>query len=208
MFRNQAPLKVCQTRSHSTRFFDIHLPKGAVYTILPQCIIKGKSMPKAYVWVEDLHLARTNRHFTVRIFTRNDNHPRTIYVDGNYGYAHTLQKFIRALPAENLETVPTITNRDIRGIGAPKDRTVGAYIQRGRPSRGDYAGTMTDYSVTANCKVGKNFYTEEGYIGAVLGMGVPKLNNSAPASKLNKKPKSESDPFACLNLDVEFNPSC
>ena len=169
-------------------------------------------MPKAYVLVEDLHLARNNRHFNVRIFTRNDNHPRTIYVDGNYGYAHTLQKFIRALPAENLETVPTITNRDIRGIGAPKDRAVGAYIQRGRPSRGDYAGTMTDYSVTANCKVGKNFYTEEGYIGAVLGMGAPNLKNSVPVSKPistpDNKPKPESDPFACLNLDVEFNPSC
>lgn len=166
-------IEVKQAQNHSVQFYGIHIPKGAVYAKIPAKEINGRIMPKAYVWVDNLHMARNQRHFNMHILSINDRKPRTVYVDGNLGYAHTIQNFIILnLRPDQLKVNYGATRREIRQ-DAPKDRKVGRYIMRGTPSYDTAPSVMTQDYVTNGCRVGKNFYNEEGYCGMVLGMGTP-----------------------------------
>lgn len=176
-------LVIRQAVNHSTQFYGIHLPKGAVYTVLPARVYKGEFQPRAYVWVENLALARTNQHFVVRMLTVHDKHPRTVYVDGNRGYANSLRNFIRALDGESLSVSRGASRREIRAIGAPKDRQVGKYIQRGVPSFETSPKVMTENSVTAGVRVGPVWLTEEGYCAQRMGMSVPNFSKGKSMEK-------------------------
>ena len=191
-------LIIRQAVNHSINFYGVHLPMGAVYCVLPERVYKGEFQPRAYVWVENLTLARNNRHFTVRMLTVNDMQPRSIYVDGNKGFAHSLRSFIRALPSENLSVIRGASRREIRAIGAPKDRTVGKYILRGIPSFETSPTVMTENSVTAGVRVGPVWLTEEGYKKQCMGLDAPDYNRNRPA------PMHKSNELESLSLDVSF----
>lgn len=191
-------LIIRQTQDHSINFYGIHLPKGAVYCILPERVYKGEFQPRAYVWVENLMLARNNRHFTVRMLTVNDRQPRSIYVDGSCGYANSLQNFIRALDRDSLSINRGATIREIRSIGAPRDRHVGKYIQRGVPSFETSSRIMTENSVTAGVRVGPVWLTEEGYKKQCMGLDAPDYNRNRPT------PVHKSNDLESLSLDVSF----
>ena len=166
-------IEVKQAKNHSVQFYGIHIPKGAVYAVIPARTIKGRFMPKVYAWIDDLEAARNRRHFTMHILSVNDRKPRSVYVDGHSGYAHEMQNFILLhLAPEDMQVKRGATRREIRP-DAPKDRSVGRYIMRGTPSYDTAPSVMTQDYVTNGCKVGKNFYNEEGYCGVVLGMGIP-----------------------------------
>ena len=166
-------LEIKRAKNHSVQFYGIHIPQGAVYAVVPARVIKGRFMPKAYVWVDNLQMARNQRHFNMHILSVNDRNPRTVYVDGKFGIAHEIQDFIILnLRQDQLKVNRGATRREIRP-SAPKDRKVGKYIMRGTPSYDTAPSVMTQDFVTNGCKVGKNFYNEEGYCGVVLGMGTP-----------------------------------
>lgn len=189
---------VKQSPNYRTQFFGIHIPMGAVYAILPETRRNGRTLPKSYVWVENLTQAYNHRHFTVRMLTVNDSAPRSVYVDGDAGYARILRNFIRALPMDKLRTTPTINKSEIRAIGAPKDRTVGKYILRGVPSFETSPKVMTENSVTAGVRVGPVWLTEEGYKKQCMGLDAPDYNRNRPT------PVHKSDDLESLSLDVSF----
>lgn len=176
-------LKIRQTANHSTQFYGIHLPMGAVYTVLPARVHNGEFQPKAYAWVENPVQAYNHRHFVVRLLTVNDKYPRSVYVDGNYGFAHSLRAFIRALDRDSLSINRGATSREIRAIGAPKDRQVGRYIQRGVPSFETSPKVMTENSVTAGVRVGPVWLTQEGYCAQRMGMSVPNFSKGKSMEK-------------------------
>jgi len=166
-------IEIKQAQNHSVQFYGIHIPKGAVYAILPAKTIKGRFMPKSYVWIEDIDAAKNRRHFTVKMLSINDKKPRSVYVDGYYGYAYEMQNYILLnLSPDKMQVKRGATRREISPC-APKDRQVGRYIMRGTPSYDTAPDVMTQDYVTNGCRVGKNFYNEEGYCGVVLGMGTP-----------------------------------
>lgn len=166
-------IEVKQAKNHSVQFYGIHIPMGAVYAVIPAKVIKGRNFPKVYAWIDDLHMARNQRHFNMHILSVNDRKPRTIYVDGRFGYAHEMQDFIvMNLQPNQLMVKHGATRREILPY-APKDRKVGRYIMRGTPSYDTAPSVMTQDYVTNGCRIGQNFYNEEGYCGVVLGMGTP-----------------------------------
>lgn len=121
-----------QATTHRTNFYGLHLPKGAVYVVMPECVIKGRKMPKLYAWVDDLDMAYRQQHFYVNTLTVNDRRPRKVYVDGKHGYARVLKDFIMALPEARRVVTPTILLREMNVLDKPKDREVGRYTMRAR----------------------------------------------------------------------------
>lgn len=166
-------LKVKQALNHSVQFYGFHVPAGAVYAVVPARTVNGRTMSKYYAWVEDLEGARNRRHFTMHVLRVNDKFPRRIYVDGLYGVAHALQDYIlQNVPRKNVQVKRGATLREL-APSAPKDRKVGQYVMRGRPSYDTAPSVSTQKFVTDGCRIGSNFYTDEGYWGEVMHMGAP-----------------------------------
>lgn len=162
-----------------TNFCDYYIPVGAVYGILPECVRNGKHYSRAFVWISDFHMAWNNQHFTVNILhvankrgDRAEFLPKSLYVDGNYGWAKSMQDFVRLNYGILKDTKPQILKRELCAI-TPRDRKVGKYTRRGYPTPGDNPNIETQDFVTNNCRVGWNFYKEEGYWGYCRGMGTP-----------------------------------
>lgn len=170
-----------------TNFCNYPIPVRAVYGILPEHYdAKGRHFLKACVWVEDIELAFKNTHFVAFYMRPGYRFPRRLYVSGTSGWARSIQRYIRdntpmlALPTRtdvySFKTVtPQILRRDV-ACASPRFRTVGAYIQRGVPTIDNIPSTMTENFVTHGCKVGKEFFKEEGYCSRVLGMDTPNYN--------------------------------
>ena len=89
--------------------------------MLPDRTVDGIFYRKSYVWVEDLHMARNQRHFNVMMLTVNDKWPKKRYVDGQRGFAKLLKDFIMQLPEDKLTTKKGIPNREI-AILSPKEK--------------------------------------------------------------------------------------
>ncbi len=79
----------------------------------------------------------------------------------------SVRKWILANALEVDSSVKTgFRKRDVARL-APKDRKVGEYIMRGRPEN---SRVITDYSVTAGCKIGPRWWSEEGYLSMRMGV--------------------------------------
>lgn len=168
-------LKIKQAMDHSINFCGVHVPMGAVYAVIPEREIMGTTMPKTYMWVEDIQKAATSRHFDMFIFTRNDKRPRRYCVDGLYGYAQELRHFIMD-NAQDIRVNHGATIRDIHTLDVPRDRCVGRYTMRGVPSYDTAPRVMTENTVTNGCKIGNRILSHEGYCNVRLGMAVPNYN--------------------------------
>lgn len=144
---NKKPYEVKQAMNYGTCVYGINLPKGAVYLMLPDKTIKGVFHRKAYVWVEDLRMAKRQKHFNVMMLTVNDKHPRRIYADSSKSYVRLLKAYIDNLPDDKLTTKKCIPNRDISHCGTPKDREVGTYTMRARPCNATNPYIMTEYDL-------------------------------------------------------------
>lgn len=138
-------INIRQTQNHNTQYYGIHVPKGAVCAVFPECVIRGKHRPKMYAWVVDLKMARQQRHFYVYTLTINDRFPRKTYVDGSHGYAHALQEFIKSLPETSLNVHVGATLRQIGCLDRPRDREVGKYTMRPHLGHATNPYIMTDY---------------------------------------------------------------
>lgn len=124
------------------------IPKGAVLLKLPAT----DKLPRAYVWVTNLKLARENKNgFYAHVFTATDRNPHVDYVDATRGFGKVLKKFIDTLPAELTERTEgerILYTRDIKHhLDTPRDRKVGEYLMRGRPGEATNPYTTTEYSV-------------------------------------------------------------
>ena len=161
-------LEIKRAHDFSVQFYGIHLPMGALYTIFPARNVNGRFMPKSYVWVDNIHACANMRYFPVHILSRDDVHPRVIRVDGARGVWHELKEYARQIPPCNRSVNYGKVMSD-----RPKDRKVGQYVMRGRPSYDTAPNVSTQKFVTDGCKVGPNFYTDEGYWGEVMHMGAP-----------------------------------
>lgn len=155
-----------------TNFCEYPIPLGAVYCIMPAHYVRGKWQPKACVWVENIELAFRNTHFVAFYMRPGYYAPRQMYVSGRTGWARSMQEYVRTSPTVWGNARPQIWRRDI-ACAAPRLRTVGAYIRRGVPTVENSPNTMTEQFVTHGCKVGKEFFTDEGYCSRVLGMDTP-----------------------------------
>lgn len=158
-----------QSTNYSVQFWGFHIPKGSVYAVLSPCVMHGRYMPKMYVWATDFDMIRNQRHFYVHVLRIGDARPKRIYVDSVHGYARALKRYICACNPSALHVSYGATLREIRPH-APKDRKVGTYVMRGVPSFDTSPNVETGDYVTNGCKVGHNFYNEEGYCYTVLGM--------------------------------------
>lgn len=159
-----------------TNFCEYHLPIDAVYGILPEHYdAKGRHFVHACVWVEDIELAFKNTHFVAFYMRPSYRFPKRLYVSGTSGWARSIQRYIRDSTTVHGKAVPQITNRSISCV-APRLRTVGKYTQRGVPTIDNIPSTMTENFVTHGCKVGKEFFKEEGYCSRVLGIDTPNYN--------------------------------
>lgn len=159
-----------------TNFCEYHLPVGAVYGVLPEHYdAKGRHFAHAFVWVEDIELAFKNTHFVAFYMRPGYRFPKRLYVSGTSGWARSIQQYIRESTEVYGIARPHILRRDI-ACAAPRLRTVGKYTQRGVPTIDNIPSTMTENFVTHGCKIGKEFFKEEGYCSRVLGMDTPNYN--------------------------------
>lgn len=169
-------------------FCGFHIPVGAVYGILPEIVGRGKHRTKLCVYVADLDLCRKNKHF-VMYTMRVGYPPRREYVDGCKGWARSIQAVVREL--DHTTVKPQILRREMKCL-VPHDRVVGEYMQRAKlhPGRtdmeepylaGEAPDVMVDNFVTNGCKIGKNFYVEEGYCATRLGMSTPDYTSKKQA---------------------------
>ena len=151
------------------QYFGIHLPVGVVYATLPETIVHGKHFMPKCVYVDDFNAVKTRQHFIVYEIKVNGYPPRPVYVDGTKGYAAQIKRYILA----NFDNLPrpkaTILNRDIDAMG-PKDRKVGAYIQKPRKSKNDNPNAMTGDLVTNGCRIGPRTYSNEMYEYVRMGV--------------------------------------
>lgn len=157
--------KIATSRTHFPGL-QVAVPIGA-----PFAVIRGGSyvnregkvytIETSYVWVDDLDLVRNHTRFTVHIARHGASMPFDKTVCANSGWARVLREFVRTLPANH-----TITRRLLKKdvlASAPRDRQVGAYIQRGRPGYDTNPHITTETSVVAGVRYGRRWYSEEGY---------------------------------------------
>lgn len=153
-----------------TQFNGIHIPVGCVYGILPECAHNGKHYVRAFVWANDVSLIRKNQHFCVNIMPVNHAYPHRIYVDGSRGWAKDMQAFVRLYNAQNVGGV--CLRRDISKL-APRDRRIGEYMCRPRPSEDDSPKmnqTKVSEPVLNPSNIGGRLLRQEAYYALRLGM--------------------------------------
>lgn len=166
--------KIATSRTHFPGL-RVAIPLGAPFAVIrggSYISKEGKVYPvdTTYVWVDDLKAVRDRNHFTVHMCRHGDAMPFDAYVDGKVGWVKVLRDFVRALPANHAIT-RRLLNKDI-SANAPKDRVVGAYIQRGRPGYDTNPYITTEVSVVAGVRYGCRRLSEEGYNYVRYGISV------------------------------------
>lgn len=187
------------TTSHNHNLAGIMLPMNTVYGIFPPVVRNGRACPMMYAWIKDPDMARRQRHFTVCVLRGQDKYVHTEYVDGERGFAKELKDVLMRTTMGHISGF--VSRGEYRSM-LPQDRKIGAYNQRARAGKEDNPEyndiLMTENSVTAGCKVGKIYYTEEGYICVRMGV---KPDDYGKGKRAESKSESE---FAGLDLEKDF----
>lgn len=161
-------LEVKQATNSATNFYGVHIPVGALYAVVPEMVRHGKMYPRLYVWITEVPKQEGMTGWTM---TRDDPFPRKTFFRGNHGITIAFRAYCARNAITEMVCKPVITRRDAAQF-APKDRLVGAYIQRAHYGAEYHArNRVNDLSVTEGCRVGKTYYSEVGYTSEVMRAG-------------------------------------
>ena len=161
-------LEVKQALSPHVQFYGVHIPVGALYLVAPEKLKNGVVYPRLYVWITQVP---TQEGMTAWTMTREEPFPRRTVFHGNHGITIAFRAYCAKNAITELHCKPVITKRDAAQF-APKDRLVGAYIQRAHYGAEYHArNRVNDLSVTEGCRVGKTYYSEVGYTSEVMRAG-------------------------------------
>ena len=150
------------------QFYGVHIPVGALYAVVPEKLKNGVVYPRLYVWITQVP---TQEGMTAWTMTREEPFPRRTFFRGNHGITIAFRAYCAKNAITELRCKPVITKRDAAQF-APKDRLVGAYIQRAHYGAEYHArNCVNDLSVTEGCRVGKMYYSEVGYTSEVMRVG-------------------------------------
>jgi hypothetical protein len=156
---------VWKVAKRATNFQDVFLPEGAIYKTFPAKVIKGKLMPAQCVYSTDFDALKKRNHITItRIIDGRRMRPE--YVDPARGVCNGIKAFAMTINLDEIEVKAPILRREIAPL-APKERKVGAYIQRARKDNGLY---REDEFVTNRCRVGMRIYSNEMYEHERMGV--------------------------------------
>lgn len=162
-------LEVKQAINSATNFYGVHIPVGALYLVAPEKLKNGVVYPRLYVWIT--RAPRENGGIYAYIMTREKPYPRQEYFRANHPFTRAFYTYCISNSITELHCKPVTTNRDAAQF-APKDRLVGAYIQRAHYGAEYHArNRVNDLSVTEGCRVGKTYYSEVGYTSEVMRAG-------------------------------------
>lgn len=161
-------LEIKKTTNSATNFYGIHILVGALYPVVPEMVKNGVVYPRLYVWITEVP---TQKGMTAWTMTREEPFPRRTFFRGNHGITIAFRAYCARNEITELCCKPVITRCDAAQF-APKDRLVGAYIQRAHYGA-EYHGRnrVNDVSVTEGCRVGKTYYSEVGYTSEVMRVG-------------------------------------
>lgn len=161
-------LVVKRAISEHVQFYGVHIPIGALYLVAPEMVRHGKTYPRLYVWITQVP---TQEGMTGWTMTREEPFPRRTFFRGNHGITIAFRAYCAKNAITEMVCKPVITNRDAAQF-APRDRVVGAYIQRAHYGAEYHArNRVNDLSVTEGCRVGKTYYSEVGYTSEVMRAG-------------------------------------
>ena len=161
-------LEVKQAISKHVQFYGVHIPVGALYLVAPEKLKNGVVYPRLYVWVTQVP---TQEGMTAWTMTREEPFPRKTFFRGNHGITIAFRAYCAKNAITELRCRPVITKRDAAQF-APRDRAVGAYIQRAHYGAEYHSrNRVNDVSVTEGCRVGKTYYSEVGYTSEVMRAG-------------------------------------
>lgn len=149
-----------QQLKNAVTLYGVRLPKYALIAFQEANGVRHAR----YVWVED---PRTTGEYCFRIRALDCVTGKIYSFLGDTrksSVANAFAKCADALPIEQI-CKPVYTNAHDYCACGPKDRLPQKFISRGVPMR---LPDVTDYSVVANCTVGRYKYREEGYWAAVL----------------------------------------
>lgn len=162
-------LEVKKAMSTHVQFYGVHIPVGALYAVVPEKLKNGVVYPRLYVWIT--RAPRENGGIYAYIMTREKPYPRQEYFRANHPFTRAFYTYCISNSITELHCKPVTTNRDAAQF-APKDRLVGAYIQRGVPGyESKSKNRVTEKSVTEGCRVGGMYYSEVGYASEVMRAG-------------------------------------
>ena len=160
--------EVKKAMSGNVQFYGLHIPKGAIDAVVPEMVRNGKTYPRLYVWITKVP---TQEGMTAWTMTREEPFPRRTFFRGNHGITIAFRAYCAKNAITELHCRPVITKRDAAQF-APRDRQVGAYIQRAHYGAEYHArNRVNDLSVTEGCRVGKTYYSEVGYTSEVMRAG-------------------------------------
>ena len=161
-------LEVKQALSAHVQFYGVHIPMGALYLVAPEKLKNGVVYPRLYVWVTQVPTQEGMMAWTM---TREEPFPRRTFFRGNHGITIAFRAYCAKNAITEMVCKPVITKRDAAQF-APRDRVVGAYIQRAHYGAEYHArNRVNDISVTEGCRVGNVYYTEVGYTSEVMRVG-------------------------------------
>lgn len=161
-------LEVKKAMSTHVQFYGLHIPVGALYLVAPEKLKNGVVYPRLYVWIT--RAPRENGGIYAYTMTR-EKYPHQEYFRANHPFTRAFYAYCVSNSITELFCRPVITNRDAAQY-APKDRLVGAYIQRAHYGAEYHArNRVNDLSVTEGCRVGKTYYSEVGYTSEVMRAG-------------------------------------
>lgn len=161
-------LVIKQAISEHVQFYGVHIPVGALYLVAPEMVKNGVVYPRLYVWITEAPNENGVHAYTM---TREKPYPKKAFFPGNHGITIAFCAYCARNEITELACKPVITRRDAAQF-APKDRLVGAYIQRAHYGAEYHSrNRVNDISVTEGCRVGAMYYTEIGYTSEVMQAG-------------------------------------
>ena len=161
-------LVVKRAINSATNFYGVHIPVGALYAVVPEMVRNGKTYPRLYVWITKVPTQEGMMGWTM---TREKPYPKKAFFPANHGIAIAFRAYCAKNAITEMVCKPVITRRDAAQF-APKDRLVGAYIQRAHYGAEYHSrNRVNDVSVTEGCRVGKMYYSEVGYASEVMRVG-------------------------------------
>lgn len=162
-------LVVKRAINSATNFYGVHIPVGALYAVVPEKLKNGVVYPRLYVWIT--RAPRENGGIYAYTMTREKPYPRQEYFRANHPFTQAFYTYCISNSITELHCKPVITKRDAAQF-APKDRLVGAYIQRAHYGAEYHSrNRVNDISVTEGCRVGAMYYSEVGYTSEVMRVG-------------------------------------
>ena len=160
--------EVKKALSCNVQFYGLHIPVGALYAVVPEMVRNGKTYPRLYVWITEAPNENGVHAYTM---TREKPYPKKAFFPVNHGIAIAFRAYCAKNAITELRCRPVITKRDAAQF-APKDRLVGAYIQRAHYGAEYHSrNRVNDVYVTEGCRVGKMYYSEVGYASEVMRVG-------------------------------------